>query len=402
MKTLNYYSWKNFFNLSYLITFTILLFLGVGTNMLSQQLEFNYLMIGIVFIAFGLRFDLFDNRWLPKLTRRFNSHILNQINFWGQWFVLVLLTQDVFTNNYVLKTWLAHSSFFVSTLWLILLMTLLSISSVFTITLVRPHHRWSLIVVFPLLIILVYEFMINIFAGYTYSAVPIPHSLLFWRNSLLACMVCMIIPFIYISIRELQLKPIILWNWTGLKKKRILFGSMIIFLLVIFYLDSALWLHPLKTWRWPNLEQIVFSVRSGVLEELLYRGLFLSLGLSFVKKYSGYGFAIWGSSIAFGLMHVMNLASAPQHWQAVLLSTIDAMGIGVFFAVLYLITDNLLLVILIHTLWDLCQNAVTGSGNMSVNGGLGLLIVLSVFVLSVLYSSWLAKRYLTTRQSQLG
>ncbi|GMA69836.1 hypothetical protein GCM10025879_10820 [Leuconostoc litchii] len=134
---------------------------------------------------------------------------------------------------------------------------------------------------------------------------------------------------------------------------------------------------------------MVFSLRSGIGEEFIYRVLIMSILVSVFQKYKhGPIYAIITQAILFGILHLINILSGDSI-SATISSTIDAFGIGIFFGVLYLLTKNIGIIVIIHSLWDLMQSVVTGTGNMSVPGIEGLIISISVMSICVIYSVYL-------------
>lgn len=100
------------------------------------------------------------------------------------------------------------------------------------------------------------------------------------------------------------------------------------------------------------LELILISICAGVGEELLFRGWLMY----WLAGYDGtntpsmleYGAALLGASIAFGLVHPITK-----------LYVVLAALMGVYFGLLVLLTDNLLIPIAAHAAYDAAQLMIT-------------------------------------------
>lgn len=100
---------------------------------------------------------------------------------------------------------------------------------------------------------------------------------------------------------------------------------------------------------------IIEQIFVGVFEEFLFRGFLLNILLKKFrnKNHKNKMVAIMISSVLFGIVHLLNLFSEPQ----MLVSTIDqvfySIFIGVFFAAIYLRTNNIWLVAFYHFLYNI-------------------------------------------------
>lgn len=88
-------------------------------------------------------------------------------------------------------------------------------------------------------------------------------------------------------------------------------------------------------------------------EELAFRGFLL---IQICKKFKGekskFFTCVVGSQIIFALIHIPNRISSGMNVVNILISLIAVLIIGVLFAITYLVTDNIFLVIGIHALWN--------------------------------------------------
>lgn len=87
----------------------------------------------------------------------------------------------------------------------------------------------------------------------------------------------------------------------------------------------------------------------GLAEEYIFRGLLVSLFLKLLHN-NVFG-AVIGSSVMFGLIHLMNLKSLSFGYVSA--QVIFAIAIGILFATIYVKTHNLAIVIALHALRDM-------------------------------------------------
>lgn len=94
---------------------------------------------------------------------------------------------------------------------------------------------------------------------------------------------------------------------------------------------------------------IVMCLLVGLAEEYVFRGVILNLFLK-VTHNNAFG-AVIGSSIMFGLIHMINLRSLPIGYVSA--QVLFAAAIGILFGTIYVLTNNLSIVILLHALRDM-------------------------------------------------
>lgn len=165
-----------------------------------------------------------------------------------------------------------------------------------------------------------------------------------------------------------------------------LIGSVILFLIIIFPIDSSLWLHTYKNWNF-TFSGLLQSFSVGIREEVLFRGIALILIMwALRKKNTGTIISISIQGLIFGFMHLINLTDHSVPVSSIIASTIDAAGIGVLFAIVFLISKNIWIPIVLHALWDYLQISMTGAMNISVGGTLGFIITCSIGIVSIIFS----------------
>lgn len=98
-----------------------------------------------------------------------------------------------------------------------------------------------------------------------------------------------------------------------------------------------------------KLKIIVICLLVGLAEEYIFRGLLISLFLK-VTHNNALG-AVVGSSIMFGLIHMMNLKALPIGYVSA--QVIFAAAIGILFGTIYIKTHNIAIVIVLHALRDM-------------------------------------------------
>jgi len=116
----------------------------------------------------------------------------------------------------------------------------------------------------------------------------------------------------------------------------------------------------------------------GVNEELLMRGLVLG---SLIKKGKSLGFSILISSILFGLLHSINAFDQPVY--NTVLQVLYVIPMGVFLAVLYLKSNNLLLPIFVHAMQDFMAIILSGGKSSSNTTSFSSVLIFYVICLTL-------------------
>ena len=159
------------------------------------------------------------------------------------------------------------------------------------------------------------------------------------------------------------------------------------FVLVVFFAESLS--DPATVWKPWNL--ILFGLISvvgiGIREECVFRATIQNI---LAKKYANSAKGIWitaiVSALIFGLIHAFNVFSGVDLLPAVV-QAFTNVGIGLFFAALYLRSGNLWVLIFVHTLTDtaglagsvfLYQSDIAVISSMSWQSLIGGLIFLGI------------------------
>ncbi|MDC2822618.1 CPBP family intramembrane glutamic endopeptidase [Leuconostoc suionicum] len=385
---------QRFFQFIYL--FTILSLLLVYYFSTSKDFLINKIAFTVILIGTGFKFNFLDVdiKHLNIFIKKFKNNWLNCINFFVQFFIFVgLLTNryPVYLFKYIGLT-NKNSVLTISGLLVaVTLSTIMLISFVFTVTLPKIRGLFQCIVVSTgIMVVYLASFSLhNAIIGGLFG--KIPYNLDF---SLLS-IIFVIIPIVYISLYNCQIKFPNFFKPTNKKY----FLTLLPLLAIIFFIDSAIWLHPIATWSVPDISTIIFSLRAGIGEEFIYRIFIMFIFISVLNEHK-YGpiYALIVQALLFGLCHLVNIFSGDPVISTIA-STIDAFGIGILFGTLYLLTKNIGSVVIIHCLWDLMQSIVTGSGNMSVSGTEGFAITIFVMTICIVYSGYLISKNLTCFKS---
>ncbi len=97
-----------------------------------------------------------------------------------------------------------------------------------------------------------------------------------------------------------------------------------------------------------KFDVILMSILVGLAEEFCFRGLLIPL---FLRQFKGNAYrAVIGSSVLFGLMHLINLRSISFGYVSI--QVIFAISFGLLLGAIYVKTNNLLLVVALHMLKD--------------------------------------------------
>ena len=97
-----------------------------------------------------------------------------------------------------------------------------------------------------------------------------------------------------------------------------------------------------------KVEIVLMTILVGLAEEFCFRGLIVPL---FLRRFHGNAYkAVIGSSILFGLMHLINLKSISFGYVSI--QVIFAIAFGLLLGAIYVKTNNLALVVVLHMLKD--------------------------------------------------
>jgi membrane protease YdiL (CAAX protease family) len=189
------------------------------------------------------------------------------------------------------------------------------------------------------------------------------------------------------------------WDQLGINRKGIgltLACGLVILAarwVIIFSIDWGV--HPL-TWSWFQFvgNLVYYLLFVGLVEELLFRGLIYRL----LEDWRGVGWALWGSSIGFGLWHIFGQGP---------LAGIATFLIGLLFTLIRLRAGGIIGPILLHALWDLQSawlvsdsNAVLlDPSNFSLRYPLLAWLGTIMLLLVPVYLGWVHPRIMRTRTS---
>jgi len=150
------------------------------------------------------------------------------------------------------------------------------------------------------------------------------------------------------------------WNWDqlGMNTKgfrlTLACGLAILVARLIIILSIDWTVHP-TSWSWLQLAGNVFYYFAlvGLVEELLFRGLIYRL----LEDWRGVRWAVWGSSIGFGLWHIFG--QGPLAGGATML-------IGLLFALIRFRGGGIVGLIALHALWDLETVGLVADSNAAI------------------------------------
>ena len=139
----------------------------------------------------------------------------------------------------------------------------------------------------------------------------------------------------------------------GSKDVRIAFWCMAMLVLIIDLLGFVG--HEIK-FTIPNLG---LALMAGIGEEVSVRVLPISVMMRDWMDEKHIPFIAYSTAVLFGLFHLLNvLVGAP--FDVTVIQIIMAIGLGIFFAALYLRTGNIMLCIIFHTIHDMLGFMVVG------------------------------------------
>lgn len=129
---------------------------------------------------------------------------------------------------------------------------------------------------------------------------------------------------------------------------------------------------------------ILSGIAPGLFEEVSCRGVVLS---NMMKRWNGKNGAVvksvLASGIAFGLVHLLNLANGDV--AATLLQVFYASGLGIFFGGVYVRTHNLWGTVIIHSLIDISASLYAGEPETTALTIAASIVITIVYTLAGLY-----------------
>jgi len=135
-----------------------------------------------------------------------------------------------------------------------------------------------------------------------------------------------------------------------------------------------------------NLLSLMFvtSLSTGIYEELIFRGIAFGslINVNMKPKY-----AIFISAGFFALFHLFGMENYTNI--DISLKLFNTFIMGVVFAYIYFITNNIFYIIVIHTIFDF-ESFIDSQYMLS---GIGLIFPIILFAMSILYCSWSCKQF---------
>lgn len=141
---------------------------------------------------------------------------------------------------------------------------------------------------------------------------------------------------------------------------------------------------------------LLFSCLVGLAEELVFRNYLFPLIAQYTKKIT---LAMVISSIAFGLIHYINLYKYPDNFEGITSQVLLATCLGMYFCGLLLTTKNIYIVSVLHALFNISFgssrlkyiNAIDIPEQTTTTDMASIVATLTVFFL-IAFSGWLLKR----------
>lgn len=142
--------------------------------------------------------------------------------------------------------------------------------------------------------------------------------------------------------------------------------------------DSTLGVHFSTQWS-TILVAIVLGLFVAILEEYVFRGLFVSYLYSHFRL--GAGLTACLSAVGFGLIHFANVFNGGDLMNTTA-QVLGAVGMGFFLAAVYMVTNNLWIPIIFHTIVDAFDQ--TAFGTLSNTAGTSMVTSLIYFVVFII------------------
>lgn len=108
-----------------------------------------------------------------------------------------------------------------------------------------------------------------------------------------------------------------------------------------------------------TLPNLGIALMAGIGEEMFVRVLPISVMMRDWMDEKHIPFIAYATAIIFGLIHILNISMGAPVWITVI-QVIIAIGLGVFFAAIYLRTGNILLCMIFHTVHDMISFMIVG------------------------------------------
>lgn len=101
----------------------------------------------------------------------------------------------------------------------------------------------------------------------------------------------------------------------------------------------------------PTLESLGMALNAGMSEEIMFRAVTIPIGLHFIKSEKRVTLTWIITSIIFGVVHLVNIQGGGAI-SVIIVQAIATTFMGIYFASLFMCTGNILIPIIIHSVWD--------------------------------------------------
>ncbi len=110
----------------------------------------------------------------------------------------------------------------------------------------------------------------------------------------------------------------------------------------------------------PSLTKLCMALNAGFSEETMFRAAAIPIGLMYFKAEKKIASTLIITSIVFGAMHFVNITGGGAV-SVILMQVIATIFMGIYFAVLFMVSGSILLPIIVHALWDYLCFVTDGS-----------------------------------------
>ncbi|WP_349515110.1 CPBP family intramembrane glutamic endopeptidase [Leuconostoc suionicum] len=336
-----------------------------------------FLLIAAMFIGiFGLKFDTFHaKKWI---TKKFQHPFLN---FWN--YILQIISWVIISNMLVNKGYSQYSLF--STLPIILIiLCVVSRILTFKFSSNKIFCYFQMIIIF----LVVGGIAKGIPTGLIYAFSNTNSVKSFTASALIS------IPFVILMVKKLMETNNIRKIQTSDSLKSVFAGRawfiIILVHIVALFFDSGFWLHPLSTWHLTT-EGLMFGLYAGFVEEMLARGLILGILINFyANETNGLLKAIIYQSLIFGIVHLSGIISG-EGISAIFVA-LDVTAMGIVWGLIYLYTQRIWIVIVMHMAWDILENIISQESNLSIPGFQGIIVSVLVSLIFLSLSIFLFRK----------
>ncbi len=142
----------------------------------------------------------------------------------------------------------------------------------------------------------------------------------------------------------------------------------------------------------PTLESLGMALNAGVSEEIMFRAVTIPIGLHFIKSEKRVTWTWIITSIIFGVVHLVNIQGGGAI-SVIIVQAIATTFMGIYFASLFMCTGNILIPIIIHSVWDYycfvtdgtLENGIMMQSSVDVPLIIACTINIIIGILSIIY-----------------